>query len=163
MIAGKVIWTREPAAPARRIGKVVPFGHSAAQAGQGPLAYVFDNPTRYARLNAYGISETVLVELIREQVGHIHYIVGPDTYATILNHLLENAIVDTMPGARRGYLYLPLKFWHVYNRHFEYPWVSPDKRVDLPWRIDAPEVADWRRRLWAAKREREPMQMGLWA
>jgi hypothetical protein len=157
VMIGSVLWTKEPGCPARRIGKCVPIPLNGGAPG-----YIFDNPALYKRLNAYGVSETVLVEMIRSDVRQLHYIVGSNTLIADRDAVIEHGFRDTMLGARGGYIYYPVKRWTVHPGRIGYPWVSESNRLDLDWRIDAEEIAMWRRRLIAA-RPVEPRQMALFA
>ena len=154
MIAGRILWCHEPSFPARRIGKIVPYLDN--------LVYVYDQPAVYRRLQAYGVAETVLVEMLRGDVRLVHYIVDGDTYMTQRDDVLAQGVWDTAWGARKGYVYMPLKCWQIHRGRLSYPWVPETQRLELPWVVEAPELAMWRRKLEAA-RPKEPMQMGLWA
>jgi hypothetical protein len=148
---GCVIWTREEPYPPRRIGKCAFY--------QGNPVYVFNQPTLYRRLQAYGVAETVLVEMIREDVRQIHYLVGAETYIADRDQVIAEGIRETGAG-RRGYVYWPLKRWRVMDTTIPYPWVSETNIVTLPWRVDAPELADWKARVLAAQ-PRPPLQLSL--
>jgi hypothetical protein len=154
MIIGRVLWTQEHPFPPRRIGKCVTY--------MSTPVYVYDQPVIFHKLQAFGVSETVLVEMIRDGVQLIHYVFGSDTYMAQRDEVLTRSQLDTAMGARKGYLYLPLRRWQVHPGKLAYAWVQESQRVDLPWRIDAPELADWKARIVAA-RPVEPRQMGLFA
>ena len=158
MIIGRVLWTQEPPFPPRRIGKCVPLQN-------GEAAYIYDSPALYKRLNAYGVSETVLVEMLRDDVRWIHYHVDNGFRVLVAERdaVIEHGFRDNMLNARGGYLYYPVRAWTVQNGPVNHgSWIKESNRVDLPWRIDAPELADWKARIVAA-RPVPAMQMSLFA
>jgi hypothetical protein len=148
-----VIWATEPYLPAKQMGKIVSMGNK--------LVYVFDGATIYRRLQALGLAETVAIYMLQNGVTEIHYTVAGQVYQTTLAAAIEHGISDTMSG-RKGYLYVPLKHWRILTARPAYPWVVASNRIDLPWRIDAPELLDWRNRIVAA-RPVQPAQMSLFA
>jgi len=148
-----IVWATEPPFPAKQLGKIVPHA--------GQLVYVFDGAAIYNRLQAIGVSETVLVYMLQNDVQAIHYTIAGRNYVTSRDEVIEYGFRDSVPGTRKGYLYLGLKRWSI-QPSMSYPWLSAKQRVDLPWRIDAPELADWKARIVAA-RPVPAMQIGLWA
>lgn len=121
-----VLWTREPGGPARQIGKLV------------DSIYVYDSPVIFRRIQAFGISLTVLTHMLKENAKSISYIVEGDTYYLALSDVWRKAFTDT--GGRRGYVYVHLKDWNRQPGRREYPWLPASKRLDLRWLIDAPLV-----------------------
>lgn len=149
-----VIWTREPGCPPRRIGKVVSYG--------GLPVYNFDGVTIYRRLQAIGVSECILVLMLREAVREIHYTIGTATYVARCDDVLEHGFRNEMNGSRPGYLYLGLRHWTIDEKWRSYPWLPETMRIDLPWVVNAEEIVVAKARLLAA-RPVGPAQFSMFA
>ena len=121
-----ILWTREPGGPARQIGKLV-----------GGL-YVYDNPVIFRRIQAFGISLTVLAHMMKESATHIEYIVAGDTYGLALSDVWRKGFTDS--GGRAGYWYVHLKDWKRAPGCTQHAWLPASKRIDLRWLTDAPLV-----------------------
>ena len=153
---GRVLWVQEPPFPARRIGKCCPCPEG--------MAYQYDDPAHYRLLDAYGIAETVLVEMLRADVRIILYRIDGWWRQADRDAVIADGIRDRRPGARGGYLYWPRTAWKQtgHSGHLTSPWVSESSRITLPWRVDAPELRDWRARILAA-RPVAPAQLSMFA
>jgi hypothetical protein len=148
-----IVWATEPPFPPKQLGKIVPY--------QDGLCYCYDGVAVYNRLQALGVAECVLVEMIRNDIRHIFYTLDGTTYTATRDTVLAEGFRDTMNGGRRGYLYTALKHWKRTERpHF--PWVPAKQVINMGWLVDAFEIDDWRRALLAA-RPVKPVQGTLWA
>jgi hypothetical protein len=105
--------TQEPGRARSQIGKFVTLG--------GRQIFVFDGPTGYRKLRAYGVALCVLVHMIRHGYTEIHYIVDGATYATTVADVLRHGI-DDPHSERAGYLYMPLRRWAVTAGRLPYRW-----------------------------------------
>ncbi len=147
-----IVIATEPPFPPKQLGKIVPH--------EGGLAYVFDGVKPFFAVRAFGVAETVLVEMLRSDIRRIYYTYDGLTYAATRDQVLADGF-RAAPGQRVGYLYLPLKAWKQVERP-SFQWVPANQRITMVWRVDATELTDWRARLLAARPAR-PVQMGLWA
>jgi hypothetical protein len=125
-VSDAILWTREPGCPSHQIGKVVND------------CYVYDSPVVFRRIQALGISLTVLTHMLNVNATRIDYIVDGDTYSIALGDVWRKSFTDN--GGRRGYVYVRLKDWNRQPGRRNYAWVPAAQLVNLPWMIDAPLV-----------------------
>jgi hypothetical protein len=125
-VSDAILWTSETGQPARQIGKLV-----------GGV-YVYDSPVVFRRIQALGISLTVLTHMLNVNATRIDYIVDGDTYSIALGDVWRKSFTDN--GGRRGYVYVRLKDWNRQPGRRNYAWVPAAQLVNLPWMIDAPLV-----------------------
>jgi hypothetical protein len=138
-----LVYVQERGLAARQVGKLVRQGRTGV--------FVFDNPTPYRRLQAFGIAETVLIAMITHGYERVDYIMGGQTYWLTVDEVLASGFRDPFP--RPGYIYVKLRDWHVDRGRQEYGWVPSSASITLPWVVNSAMLNARRDALMAAAKE----------
>jgi hypothetical protein len=137
-----LVYVTQPGRARKRIGKLVMQGTMGI--------FTYDDPVIYRRLNAFGVAEVVLAEMLTCGYQQVHYRFEGKTYWLTLDEALLHGFRD---WSRDGHLYVRLPDWHKTEDRQTYQWVPEGDTVDLKWVSDSVLVNERMQALLVAQKE----------
>jgi hypothetical protein len=137
-----LVYVTQPGRARKRIGKLV------MQGAMGIFTY--DDPVIYRRLNAFGIAEVVLAEMLTCGYQQVHYRYEGKTYWLTLDEALLHGFRD---WSRDGHLYVRLPDWHKTEDRQTYQWVPEGDTVELKWIAESLPLNERMQALLVAQKE----------
>jgi hypothetical protein len=117
-----LVYSTPPGRARQRLGKFICQGTVGV--------FTYDSPVVYRRLNAFGIAEAVLAEMLKCGYQQIHYRYESKTWWLTLDEALARGFRDFN---RDGHLYVRLPDWHKTEDRQTYQWVTEGDTVELKW------------------------------